>query len=406
MAIRLVPPRSSPNMRFANRFTPALLAGLCLCNIAAAQEADAGLSPSDEQLLKEIEASTAAPAPAPVPAPAAATSPATFFSNLFNPAMSVNGLLLGSFTSLENPLPEQVHTGVRLQEVELQVTANVDPYLSANIILAVPDGEGIGVEEGILALTARPYGLAIRGGKMKVPFGRENLLHTHALPFVDKSLIGNAVFGDEGLNEIGAEASYLVPVPWYLLLTVAGLGGDNAVAFHSPNGRDFLGFAGLKNVFDVTDDATLEAGMSYAIGNNSDRLTSQVFGGHLVMKWKPNDAATTHSAVVAIEALYSRVPKPNTPRGRQTDQYGFYAFAQYQLFQRWYLGGRFDFLQPVGTTTPVDLRQSAILVFAPTEFSAIRLQGNVTEPGAGGDPIVEAHLQINFTLGAHPAHAY
>lgn len=389
-------------MSFQKWITPALFAGLCFATAASAQDVDAGLSPDDEAMLKEIEAATAVPAPAAPPA----TSPASFFTNLFNPAMSVNGLLLGSVTSLENPLPGQVQTGVRLQEVELQLTANVDPYLSANITLAIPDAEGIEIEEGILSLTAKPYGLSIRGGKMKVPFGRENLLHTHALPFVDRSLIGDAVFGEEGLNEVGAEASYLVPVPWYLLLTVSALGGDNAVTFHSPNGRDLLGFAGLKNVFDVTDDATLEAGASYAIGNNSDRLTSQVFGGHLVFKWKPNDAATTHSAVVAVEALYARAPRPDTPRGRQTDQYGFYAFAQYQLFQRWYLGGRFDFLQPAGVASPVDLRQSAILVFAPTEFSAIRLQGNVTELGGGGEPIIEGHLQINFTLGAHPAHAY
>lgn len=374
--------------------------GLLLATAAFAQEPDAGVS--DEQLLKEIEAASAPP-------PAKTTTAAQgggFFSNLFNPAMSLNGLLLGSVSSVDNPAVGEVRTGLRLQEVELQILANVDPYLSANVILSVPDGEGIGIEEGTVALTSQPWGLALRGGKMKVPFGRENPLHTHALPFVDKSLIGNAVFGEEGLNEIGGEVAYLVPVPWYLLATVSVLGGDNEVAFHSPNGRDLLGFAALKNVFDLTDDATLEVGASYAIGDNIDRQVSQAMGGHLVFKWKPASASTTRSLMITLEALYSRVPRLDTPRGRQTDVYGLYAFAQLQLARQWYLGARFDFLQPPGVDKPFDLRESAILVFVPTEFSAVRLQGNVREPGGGGDPIIEGFLQLNFTLGAHPAHSY
>ncbi len=388
-----------------------------LCSVASAQEADGGIpdagpSVDDEKLLKEIEALSVPPPAGASPTTVAASTtkapaaPGSFFSNIFNPAMSLNGLLLGSVTSVEAPAANQTQTGVRLQEVELQILANVDPYLSANVILSVPDASGIDVEEAIIAATNQPWGLSIRGGKMKVPFGRENPMHTHALPFVDKSLVSNAVFGEEGLNEIGGEVSYLLPTPWYFLVTASLLGGDNDVAFHSPNGRDLVGFAGIKNVFDVTDDATLEAGLSYAIGDNVDRLVSQAMGGHLVFKWKPGTSSTTHSAVVTLEGLYSRVPRPATPRGAQTDTYGLYAFAQWQLAQRWYIGGRFDYLQPAGLDVKPDFRQSAILVFVPTEFSAIRLQGNVTEPGAGGDPIIEGFLQINFTLGAHPAHSY
>jgi hypothetical protein len=51
-------------------------------------------------------------------------------------------------------------------------------------------------------------------------------------------------------------------------------------------------------------------------------------------------------------------------------------------------------------------RESAILVFVPTEFSAVRLQASSTQPGPGMAPVIEAFLQVNFTLGAHPAHSY
>src|SRR5205823_4644028 len=147
------------------------------------------------------------------------------------------------------------------------------------------------------------------------------------------------------------------------------LNGDNEVAFHSPDDRDLEGFGALKSVVDITDDATLELGASYSLGRNADRLLTQVAGGHAVIKWKPAAASTTHSAVVTVEGLYSRVPKPGAATGVETDTYGLYAYAQWQLERQWYLGGRFEFLRPSGVDPGMSRRESAILVFAPTEFS-------------------------------------
>jgi hypothetical protein len=145
------------------------------------------------------------------------------------------------------------------------------------------------------------------------------------------------VFGD-GLAEVGAEASYLVPVPWYLLVTASVLDGENEVAFRSPDGRDLEGFAALKNVFDVTDDATLELGASYTLGRNADRLLSQVAGGHLVLKWKPAAQATTRSAVVTIEGLYARLPLAGLTWGRD-GRLRALRLRPRQMERKWYLGG-------------------------------------------------------------------
>jgi hypothetical protein len=368
--------------------------------------ADAGAPPSaeDQKLLKELEAAAAAPE-ATAPAAAEKGKASSFFSNVFNPAMSVNGLFLGSYSSEKHPPASDAQTGMAIQEIEVQFLANVDPYLSANMVLSLPGGQGIGVEEGYLALTPQPLGIALRAGKLKVPFGRENMTHTHAFPFVDKSLIGTAVFGDEGLGEVGVEGTYLVPVPWYLLVTASVLNGDNTVAFNSPNGRDLAGFGALKNVFDLTDDATAELGASYVAGRNAGLQISQVAGAHLVLKWKPASDSTTKSAVVTVEGMYSHVPTAATS-GTDVDTWGFYSYAQWQLAQRWYLGGRYEYLRPAAVDAQVGMRESAILVFAPTEFSAVRLQFNVHQPGGSAPQVYEAFLQVNFTLGAHPAHSY
>lgn len=407
-----------------NRRTTAVLFVLTLAAVRpafaqadAGVEADAGVPPSaeDEKLLKEIEAAQAASPKGAPAAPANATgSPETpapsaekgkassFFSNIYNPAMSVNGLFLGSFSSEKRPPPTEAQSGIAIQEIEVQVLANVDPYLSANVVLSMPGGTNIGVEEGWLALTPQPLGIGLRAGQLKVPFGRENMTHTHALPFVDRSLIGTAVFGD-GLDEVGVEGTWLAPLPWYLLVTGEVLNGDNPI-FNSPNGRDLAYFGALKNVFDLDDDTTAELGASYVAGKNAASQVSQVAGAHLVFKWKPARASTTKSAVLTLEGMFSRAPTAAVSDSG-ADTWGFYSYAQWQLAQRWYAGGRYEYLRPAGGL-PQGMRESAILVFAPSEFSAFRLQFNLHQPGGSVDQVFEAFIQANFTLGAHPAHSY
>lgn len=408
-------------MRLLSLSVP-LWAALAVAPPAFAQS-DGGLSPEDLKLLEEIKA--AQPAQSPPPTPVAAPVPAApvtpgaqalnAFSNLFNPAMSANGLLLGRYSSAPTG-PDESPFGVELQELELWFMANVDPYFTATLALAIPSGETLEVEEGYLVAVPKPLGLSARGGKMRLPFGRENALHTHALPFIERSLVGDDVFGDEGLGEVGLEVSWLAPLPWYALFTAAGIDGANDSLFGSPDGKDFAGFFAVKNVFDLTDDSTLEAGVSYTLGNNLDRRLAQALGAHLVFKWRPASNARNHSVVLGIEGLVARKPYAlENPEPPKYETVGGYAYLQVQLWKGWYVSGRYEFLGHQGapesfTGVPVEtdmtMRQSAVLVFAPTEFSAFRLQISVTEPPGGADPIVTGLLQANFTIGAHPAHAY
>jgi len=371
-------------------------------------------SPEDKKLLEEIEAasgkpeaaaptSPAQPAP-PSAAPAARSSSA--FSNIFNPAMSANGLLLAS----QGFAPASArHGSLALQELELQFLSNVDPYFSANLILTLPSGQSLGVEEAYLSAIPQVAGISLRAGMIKVPFGRENATHTHALPFIDKSLVGTAILGEEGLDDVGVEGTALLPLPWYSLLTVTVMDGRDQVLLGSPDGSKLAGFGGLRNVFDVTDDSTLEAGLSYAAGRGVDEQLAQAFGAHLIYKWKPARDATNSSAVVALEGIVARQPTYTMDDLHdlvRTDTAGFYGYVQWQLTRGWYLGGRAEWLTHPAIESDVTTRQSAILAFAPTEFSAFRLQLNATEPPSGPQPVIEAFLQANFTIGAHPAHAY
>lgn len=394
---------------WGSRLVFGAVIGLAGAAFAQDSAADAGVWVEDQQLLEEISAATAEPfTGSPVSQVSGDRRGANPFSNFFNPALSLNGLLLGSATT--GGLPDGTRAGLSFQELELQLTANVDPYLSANAVLSIPGLEGLEVEEAFLTALPQPLGLSLRAGKVRLPFGRENPLHTHGLPFVDRSLVNSDVFGPEGLSEVVAEAAWLAPLPWYTLLTVSVLDGANEALFGSPQGSDLAAAAALRMVFDVSDDATVEAGASYALGRNVEFQLAQALGAHLVFRWRPARDAINSSAMLTLEAIVAR--RPNDPSRNETpspDTGGCYAEAQWQLTRGWYLGARAEFLGHRGLGSGGDsdmtLRQSAIVVFAPTEFSAFRLQGNVVEP-PGGEPVIEGYLQANFTIGAHPAHSY
>jgi hypothetical protein len=394
---------------------PALLAApaAALAQAAPTPAATPAASPTptpDDTLREQIERELGtAPGATPPAGSATRGSAGSFLSNVYNPAISVNGLFLGRGTSEVQPEEGQTATGMGIQEIEVQFLANVDPYFQANLILASPEGEGIELEEGYLTPSWSRFGLGFRIGKIKAPFGRENTLHEHGLPFIDKSLIGSVLFGEEGFNEPTVEASWLSPLPWYSLWTVSFMDGTNEVLFNSPRGDDFAGAGHLKNVFDLTADATVELGGSFAAGNDSDGKLASVSGGHVVIKWKPSRAASTRSAVLSGEVLYAHrpfvEPLPGEPFVPQ-DVGGAYGYAQWQLFQRWFLAARFDYLGMPAFETGVTRRGTGMLVFAPTEFSALRLQGSAIHPPFDADPVYEGFLQLNFTIGAHPAHSY
>jgi hypothetical protein len=385
----------------------ALALVLAAASPALAQAPDAGPSPEDLKLLQEIGAAAAPEAP-PAAAPAPPARGSNPFSNLFNPAMSVNGLVLGSLGA--PPAGERGARGaLQLQELELQLISNVDPYFTANITLTLPSGGTLDIEEGYIAAIPQLAGFGIRAGKIKAGFGKENAVHTHAFPFVNKSLVGEKVFGEEGLNHVSLEATRLLPLPWYALLTVTAMDGKGQSFMGAPQEDSLAGFASLRNVFDTSDDSTLEGGVSYAAGRGTDEHLAQSLGLHLTFKWRPARDAANSSAQVTLEGIAAR--QPNTldvltftalPR----DPVGFYGYVQYQLTHGWYAGARFDYLTDRADLANVTMRESAILVFAPTEFSAFRLQAQATQPPGSSTSLFEGFLQANFTIGAHPAHAY
>lgn len=359
---------------------------------------------------------------------------ATGTSTAFNPAISINGLFLGFHTSspvLREPvfgggheheegehevhddhedeaheeheelahahgLPEE--SGLHVQEVEMRFTAVVDAYFKADLILAIPGTENIELEEGFIETTHLPN-VTFKVGKFFGALGKHNFLHTHAYPFVDAPIANERILGGEGFNEVGIGASVLLPTVWYSELQTQVLNGDHAL-FNSAKSGDLTYVGRWTNLWDMGDSATLEWGGSYGFGKNEHTMWTHVWGGDVTFKWRPVKRVRDRGFILQAEYLQARMND-----GVDVESVGgAYALLQYQFARRWWAQARYDVFGLPKLTSDREYRVSGLLALAPSEFSAIRLQYNLNREA--GVSVHQLALQLNFTMGAHPAHAY
>ena len=335
-----------------------------------------------------------------------AFSTATGLSRTFNPAISVNGLFQGTYRSRENNNPNaEVKTGLNVQELELQFSANVDKWLRANIRFTFEDDQ-FEIEEAFADVLLMNR-LALRVGQFFTHFGKHNLLHQHQFPFIDAPLVNQEIFGGEGLLEEGAGLSFLVPVPWYSELIFEFLEGGNENIFNAPLNDDFAYLFHSKNLWDLDEDTTLEVGGSYVTGRNGTtggtaNSQSQAAGANLTVKWKPAQRLRYQTLVWQTEYLGAwQETGPATP---DENKGGVYSYLQYQFQERWWLQGRYDYFglhRSAGINEKH--RYSALVGYVPSEFSGLRLQYSFLDDLRDEHQLI---LQLNFSLGSHPAHLY
>jgi len=332
----------------------------------------------------------------------------------FNPDISANFLGLWQHgTGISNDRTNANHNGFSLQEAELQLLSDVDPYMRASALLSVSQKDGtsdfgIDPEEVFLETTSLP-GVTVKAGKFKMALGRHNQLHTHAFPFIDAPLIHQQLIGSEGLNEAGVSAAVLMPTSWYSELTVQGFNPSNDTLYKSPSSGDVGGLVHFKNLLDVNDDLTSELGLSATAAKNQFNQTASVLGADLTFKWRPAVGGKYHALIWSTEYLDGHRPKQADANGAsQVNLGGVATWLQYQLDERWWVQGRYEYVGiPRSVGVSKQMKESALIAFLPSEFSGIRLQYDHSSPTSrpGKDDHTIA-VQYNVTIGAHPAHSY
>ncbi len=347
-------------------------------------------------------------------------TPPTSWAKGFAPDIGVNALLLYQNANRGNSAYTKDRNGLGLQEAEVQFSSDVDPYWRLVSTFSLHQEVSVDSTTTPLTRTAKyvfePEELfaeslelplvTLRVGKFKAAFGKHNLLHTHAFAFVDAPLENKVLLGDEGLNDVGISAATLIPLPWFSELTLQGFSGqgEGLDYFHSPSANSNIGLTHLRNLWDLSDDLTIELGISAATGQNATTSPTNLYGADLTLKWR---GSKSRAIIWSSEIIQRDQNLATREKGK-----GLASWIQYQFSQRWWAQLRGEVLgiegqDPAATSVlPESQRkQSALIGFVPSEFSGLRLQYDRLSDGRATEE-QKISLQFNYSIGAHPAHAY
>jgi len=367
-------------------------------SIASISQVPADSTAADSALLKQIEQQMQSNSqPAQQPQQSRSTLS-------FNPDLGVIGDFQGSYISKGNK-----NFNAYLNETELSLQANVDPYARADFFLSFgrdpQTGKyGVAVEEGYLTTLSLPAQLQLKVGKFREAVGRINPTHPHALPFIDLPNAYVNYFGEDGLNDEGASLSWLIPNKKFyqeiVFQVTSGL-SESPSFFRGDNNRlIYLGH--LKNFFTLSDNATLELGLTGITGPNDSSRTTSIAAADLTYKWKPVQMNTYRSVTWQSEFYYGHA---NLMENLSVNSFGLYSFLQYQLAKRWFLTGRYDYAQKPYDKDIVEQAYSLTAGWYATEFSKIELEGKTTDDNIARR-YYQAWLRWIFVIGAHGAHQY
>lgn len=335
--------------------------------------------------------------------------------NAFNPDIGLNTLFLAQ-SSKEDTSEDKMG----IQEIELQLSSDVDAYFTATALLALEeeDGEyGMEPEEVFVESIAIPY-FTLRAGKIDMPIGKHNQLHVHAFPFINAPLVNEAVLGEEGFNDAGFSVSGLIPLPWFSELNLMYAKGDNEELFRfqpdqnnnmetdedsmNPESKSQNVVVGrFQNLWDFSDSMTLDLGLSWAQGKNANNSHTTLQGVDVTLKWRPVKGGKYRSFEWMTEFLQ------RTRGGDKNEKLsGIVSALRFQFAQRWFAQYRYDEVglndEPINTQ-----RHTGLLAFSPSEFSGIRLQyETITGQGPEEGNEQRVSLQFNMSIGAHAAHKY
>ena len=365
-----------------------------------------------------------------------------------NPDISLIGTF-NTYTNFIKDSPEYGKLNFEMPSFELFIDGYLNPYARATANIAFED-EQFNAEE-IYANIVRglPLDIQIKAGKYLLEFGKLNLLHPHAWPFINRPLYHQIYFGEEGFNDIGANFSFILPTQDFYTTLDLGVykgdaisndtgdtGGEDSDPYDvRGNSPIFVGRLG--SFFSIGDFNNLDIGLSssygiYAkssfyipdsVGFPSRMLKYFYEGLDFKFKYKPESYT---SLVIQGEAILNN---RDVIRGTDVEPvvqtistYGAFIYFDYQFFKQFSVGAKYDFTYGVigdepsiNTLANDDINKTQgieywIGYYPIEETLALRLDAQHLffdlEDNMEGDPETTITLQLVFSLGPHKAHQF
>ena len=389
----------------------ALLLASLLCGAAHAEE------PADLAALAAALAADASASTAPTPSAGGDSPLMPTISLIFDGAAA----WFSDRNNLQQGGHDPTRSGFNLQQLELHMESNVDPYLhfAANIVWG-PDG--VELEEGYAQTTALPGNLQLKAGKFLNSFGRLNSTHPHAWHFVDAPFALTKMLGKDGSRGLGSEVAWLAPLPWFLEVRVAASHPDpdsnrsftdnssGAVAKPLQTLGDLVWTGNIRQFFALSDDWSLFWGLSTQQGTGPQPATdkTQLYASDLYLRWRPVENVDRAALSLQVEGVWRR----RDWIGRQMDDWAGYAQVVGEINPRWEVGGRAELGSGV-VDDPLDpawigkrQRHTLQVTYYVSHFARLRAQGSIDLPSWRDEPIYAGMFALETVIGAHGAHVY
>ena len=333
-------------------------------------------------------------------------APQAAAAGVVNPDISVIGQLLYKYHD-DKTVQGYGKPTLELGETELMFDSYLNPYAKgAFVFTAGPDS--FGTEEAYIdVIKGLPDGLALRGGKYRLGFGKLNPVHPHAYPFIEPPRVLAAMLpGEDGFNDVGTRASYFVPVSWASELSADVVKG---AVFHPDETKPAAGWLSHWNNSLLLGEATpLDIGASATQGTNNVKWKTKttVYGVDIKTKIA---ISSLSNLTLQGEYFYNDsyvVTDSTTGVSDRAGRRGFYAFADLKFAQRWNAGVIYDQYNPAENKSLTD---SAVKVFAGfsllEETTLLRLSCERFKP-ENSPAVSTVMFQVLFSMGPHKAHQF
>jgi hypothetical protein len=258
--------------------------------------------------------------------------------------------------------------GVTLQNLELSLSGRLDNHNEFFVTYAGAIGadhhfEPI-FEEAFWKFKNLPGGFELRLGRVYNRFGIQNTYHPHGFDWIDQYLMNTRMLGDDSLTTLGAELTWIAPLPWLSQFDFA-IGEPPShdghahhedeeetryVADESYFSEDSIAYVvNWTNVAYYNDFHQFRFGASGAWGDNLSGYRTSVYGAHFEYQWRENgfDPGGRYLRVRS-EAMTNRyrvedeIVEGRSPETQQ--DFGAYLSALYGLSNNFELGLRSEFV--------------------------------------------------------------
>ena len=301
-----------------------------------------------------------------------------------------------------------------IREAEFSLSAPVDHIFDGTFAVAAHSENGVHLfelHEAWLSTTKLIPRMQLKAGQFFLGVGRLNRIHRHDWPFMSAPVVHQSFFGDEGVLDSGAEASSLLPTPFFLELTfgltngwVYGHTHDEGEKPRKPTHYVRLATAG-----EILGGDTLFAA-NYLSRTTAANERTQLFGSDFVAKWKHG----TQTALTAQGEFWQRQVSP--PNAAKKIEQGAYLFAGRDIFSSTGIGLRTEYFTNLTLKDALGQRASNSISgvapqisYRPSEFSSMRAGVNFQDQQQADNVrkinrILE--FQLVYLMGAHPAHDF